>query len=92
MAKLKDHLKTTDEHIKYLETTLSDESDRVRYYRSDNYEKELTIKEQNQKLYELNEKQKQLEKLVSKIPPDLLEQIRIRELEDRKRRIKVWER
>ena len=92
MAKLKDQLKTTDDHIKYLETTLSDESERVRYYRSDNYEKELTIKEQNQKLYELNEKQKQLEKLVSKIPPDLLEQIRIREIEDRKRRRKGWER
>ena len=92
MAKLKDQLKTTDEHIKYLETTLSDESERVRYYRSDNYEKELTIKEQNQKLYELNEKQKQLEKLVSKIPPEFLEQIRQQELKERKKRNRGWER
>ncbi len=92
MAKLKDQLKTTDEHIKYLETTLSDESERVRYYRSDNYEKELTIKEQNQKLYELNEKQKQLEKLISKIPLEFLEQIRQQELKERKKRNRGWER
>ena len=90
MAKLKDQLKVTDEHISYLERTLSDESENLRFYRSDNYEKELTIKEQNQKLYELNQKQKQLEKLVSRIPPDFLEQIRKNELKARKERSRGW--
>ena len=92
MAKLKDQLKVTDEHIDYLERTLSDESERLSFYRSDNYEKELTIKEQNRKLYELNQKQKELEKLVSRIPPDLLEQIRLQELKVRKEREKRCER
>jgi len=92
MAKLKDQLKVTDEHISYLERTLSDESENLRFYRSDNYEKELTIKEQNQKLYELNQKQKQLEKLVSRIPPDYLEQIRKNELKARKERSRGWDR
>ena len=92
MAKLKDQLKVTDEHISYLERTLSDESENLRFYRSDNYEKELTIKEQNQKLYELNQKQKQLEKLVSRIPPDFLEQIRKNELKARKERSRGWDR
>ena len=92
MAKLKDQLKVTDERIDYLERTLSDESESLRFYRSDNYEKELTIKEQNRKLYELNQKQKELEKLVSLIPPDFLEQIRLQELKARKEREKRCER
>ena len=82
----------TDERIDYLERTLSDESESLRFYRSDNYEKELTIKEQNRKLYELNQKQKELEKLVSLIPPDFLEQIRLQELKARKEREKRCER
>ena len=92
MAKLKDQLKVTDERIDYLERTLSDESESLRFYRSDNYEKELTIKEQNKKLFDLNLKQKQLDKIISRIPPDLLEKIRKNELKSRKERSKGWDR
>ena len=92
MANLKDQLKATDDHIKWLESALSDENDSTRYYRNANYEKELTIQEQNRKLFELNQKQKQLDKIISRIPPDLLEQIRKNELKARKERSRGWDR
>ena len=86
MAKLKEQVKATDERIKYLERSLWDERDSVRYYRNDSYEKELIIQEKNKELYELNHKQKELEKLISRIPPEFLEQIRQQELRERKKR------
>ena len=92
MCNLKDQLKATDDHIKWLESALSDESDSTTYYRNANYEKELTIQEQNRKLFELNQKQKQLDKIISKIPPDLLEQIRKNELTARKEKSRGWDR
>ena len=92
MCNLKDQLKATDDHIKWLENALSDESDSTRYYMNANYEKELTIQEQNKKLFALNQKQKQLDKIISRIPPDLLEKIRKNELKARKERSKGWDR
>ena len=61
-------------------------------YRSINYEQELELKQANRKIYELNQKQKELEKVISKIPPEVLQQMAQQEKEARKRKSKGWER
>ena len=85
MARLKEQVKATDDQIRRLERSVEDERSNVAYYRGEVRERDKTIWEDNKKLYELNEKQKKLEKIVSMIPPEVLEQIRQRELETRKK-------
>lgn len=99
MANLKDQLKTTDKQIAYLEKTIDDERDNVRYYKRKSAEKDEiigekdeVIYEKNEQLYELNRKQKELEKIISRIPPEVLERIRQQEIQERKQRQKGWER
>lgn len=81
MAKLKEQLKATDKQISYLEGTVDLERQNTRYFKNENAEKGEVIREKNQQLYELNRKQKELEKIISMIPPEVLEQIRRREIE-----------
>ncbi len=95
MANLKDQLKTTDKKIAYLEKMIDDERGNARYYRSQSEEKEQVIEkkdniilEKNEQLYELNRKQKELEKIISRIPPEILEEIRQQEIRARKQREK----
>ncbi len=75
MAKLKDQLKTTDKHIESLEKELKTEFKINKRYQSKTYTQELEIDKLNNALYELNAKQKKLEKVISLIPPELLEQL-----------------
>lgn len=92
MAQLKVQLQSTDKHIAYLERELFSERDSNSNYRSINYEQELELKQANRKIYELNQKQKELEKVISKIPPEVLQQMAQQEKEARKRKSKGWER
>ena len=92
MAQLKVQLQSTDRHIAYLERELFSERDSNAGYRSKNYEQELELKEANRKIYELNRKQKELEKVISRIPPEVLQQMAQLEKEARKRKSKGWER
>lgn len=85
MAQLKTQLATTDKHIDYLEWELLSERNLNSDYRSKNYEQELALKEANRSIYDLNRKQKELERLVSQIPPEVLEQLAQREKQNRKR-------
>ena len=85
MAQLKTQLATTDKHIDYLERELLSERNLNSDYRSKNYEQELALKEANRSIYDLNRKQKELERLVSQIPPEVLEQLAQREKQNRKR-------
>ena len=85
-------LQSTDKHIAYLERELVSERDSNSNYRSINYEQELELKQANRKIYELNQKQKELEKVISKIPPEVLQQMAQQEKEARKRKSKGWER
>ena len=80
MAQLKVQLASTDKHISYIEKELHSQRDVTEQYRSKNYEQELKIEEANDKIYELNRKQKELEKVISVVPPDLLEQLRSNEM------------
>ena len=79
-------------HIAYLERELFSERDSNAGYRSKNYEQELELKQANRKIYELNRKQKELEKVISRIPPEVLQQMAQLEKEARKRKSKGWER
>ena len=85
MAKLKEQLKATDKQISYLEGTVDLERQNTRYFKNENAEKGEVIREKNQQLYELNRKQKELERIISLIPPEVLEQIRRREIETRRK-------
>lgn len=92
MVNLKDQLKSTDQKIKGLERTIEIERSNVSWFKEENDKMENTIWEKNQELLELNRKQKELEKLISKIPPELLEQIRQQEIQARRKRERGWER
>lgn len=92
MAQLKVQLQSTDKHIAYLERELDSERDIVSGYRSRNYAQEQELKEANRKIYELNQKQRELERVISKIPPEVLQQLAQHEKEARKRKAKGWER
>lgn len=92
MANLKDQVKSTDQKIKSLERTIEIERSNVSWFKEENDKMENTIWEKNQELLELNRKQKELEKLISKIPPELLEQIRQQEIQARRKRERGWER
>lgn len=74
MVKLQEQLKATDKQIKYLEGSVDIERQNTAYYKSENAEKEEIIWEKNQQLLELNRKQKELQKVISRIPPEILEQ------------------
>jgi len=86
MAKLKDQLKTTDKHIEALERELKAEFKINKMYQSKTYTQELEIDKLNNALYELNAKQKKLEKVISLIPPELLEQLVKTEQQNRRTR------
>lgn len=92
MAQLKVQLQSTDKHIAYLERELFSERDSNSNYRSKNYEQELELKDANRKIYELNRKQKELEKVIAKIPQEVLQQLAQQEKEARKRQSKGWDR
>ena len=92
MANLKDQVKSTDQKIKYLERSVEIERSNTAYFKNESKEKDDVIWEKNQELFELNRKQKELEKLISKIPPELFEQIRQQELRERRQRERGWER
>lgn len=82
MAALKEQLKSTDERIRQLEYD-------NRIVREVNYDSKVKNEEQsfeieklNQSLYELNEKQKKLQKVINLVPQNLLEDL----IEQEKRR------
>lgn len=92
MVQLKKQLESTDRHIAYLENELVDERNINSKFRSKNYEQELELKQANRRLYELNQRQKELEKTISQIPPEVLQRLAEQEKEARKRKSKGWER
>lgn len=92
MVNLKDQLKATDSKIEYLERTVDDWRDDYRSMRSYAQEKEDELMKANRSLFELNQKQKKLDALISKIPPEVLDQIAQAEKKARRERNRGWER
>lgn len=92
MVQLKKQLESTDKHIAYLESELLDERNLNSRYRSKNYGQELDLEKANRTIYELNKKQKELEKVISLVPPELLKQLEEAEKKARKQRNRGWSR
>ena len=86
MAKLKNQLKTTDEYIKDLEREVKHHKENSRYYQRVINSKDDELYDANEALYQLNQKQKRLEELFSKIPAEILEEIKHRDYENRRKR------
>ncbi len=91
MANLKDQLKATDSRIAFLERAVN--KSRSEYRSLEDYvnEKEDELIYANRSLFELNQKQKQLESVISRIPPELLKEITLSEMKARKERNYEWE-
>lgn len=84
MAQLKVQLASTNKHIKSLEDDLAYSRGNNKRLRNENYEQEVALEEANRSIYELNQRQKELEKKISMVPPDLLERL-VREEKERRR-------
>jgi len=92
MVNLKDQLKSTNSKIAYLERTVDEWRDDYRSLKGYTREKEEELSKANRSLFELNQKQKKLDALISKIPPEVLEQIAQAERKARKEKHRGWER
>jgi len=86
MAALKSQLKMTDNHIENLENALRDLNRTDNRQRDTIYDQKQEISELKFQLSELNYKQSQLQKIIDKIPPDVLTQMRNEERQRRKER------
>ena len=93
MAKMDQQLKITEKHVEELERELGDRSSTISYYCSENKEQAEEIYKLEDKIHELQYQQKQLQDQISRIPPDILEELRRREMLRRKKEREMdWER
>ena len=85
MTQLKAQVASTDKQIASLERELAyvTEGRATAWQANKEYQKEL--EEANYKLYQLNREQKRLEEIITRIPPELLEQLAKRERDSRKK-------
>lgn len=84
MANMKSQLKMTDKHVEDLEKALKEMSGSVRKKSNVIYDQEKEICDLKAKVSELNYKQRQLQKVIEKIPPEVLEQMKKDEHQRRK--------
>lgn len=92
MVNLKDQLKATDNKIAFLERAVVQSREENRSLKNLVEKKEDELFKANESLFDLNQKQKQLEAVISRIPPDMLQRIAAAEKKARKERSKGWER
>ena len=85
MAKMDQQLKTTEKHVEKLEKELGDKDSTINRYRRESVEQDQEIKKLEDNIFELKYQQKELMDQINRIPPDLLEEWRRREMERRKR-------
>lgn len=91
MAQLSTQLRATDKRINYLEKEIRTFKNWNEDLRVENYGQSKEIKELNRDLWELNRKQRELQKLVDLIPEDTLNQLVREERKARQKRAKVKE-
>lgn len=89
MAALKAQIPQVNDYIESLKRDVLDQKDISKYWKGKSDELEDAIFERDLKIRELNERQRKLEKVISKIPPEILAEMEKREREARKRR--SWE-
>lgn len=84
MARMDQQLKTTEKHVSALEKELADKDSTINYYRRQSQDADLEIKDLEDKIFELKYQQKELMEQIDRIPPDILEEMRRREMVRRK--------
>ena len=93
MAKMDQQLKTTEKHVEKLEKELEDKDSTINYYRRQGVEQDKEIRDLEDKIFDLRYQQQQLQEQIDRIPPDILQELRRREMiRRRQERERDWER
>lgn len=91
MAKLKEQIPQVNDYIERLKANIDSEQRISRYWKGEAKELEEALYQRDSKIRELSSTQRKLEKLINRIPPDVLAQMEEQERQARKRN-KGWER
>jgi DNA repair exonuclease SbcCD ATPase subunit len=91
MAKLKAQIPQVNDYIERLKADIDAEQHNSRYWKGEAKELEEALYQRDSKIRELSNTQQKLERLISKIPPEVLKEMEEREREARKRN-RGWER
>ena len=91
MARMDQQLKTTEKHVSALEKDLADKDSTISFFRRQSRDADIEIKNLEDKIFELKYQQKELMEQIDRIPPDILEELRRREMLRRKQE-REWER
>ena len=93
MAKMDQQLKITEKHVAELEKELENKDSTINLYRSKSAEQDKDIRELEDKIFELRYQQQQLQEQIERIPPDILQELRRREMIRRRQERELeWER
>ena len=84
MARMEQQLKTTEKHVSALVKELANKDSTINFYRRQSQDADLEIKDLEDKIFELKYQQKELMEQIDRIPPDILEEMRRREMVRRK--------
>lgn len=79
MAKMEEQLKTTEKYVAKMEQELGKKDSALTWYNNKYNEQNAEIDRLMDNIYDLKLMQEQLEKQISKIPPDLLQEMKERE-------------
>ena len=86
MAKMKQQITQVDSYIDQLKEDVAKEQKSSKYWYGKKEELEDAIFERDEKIRDLSWKQKELQRVIDHIPPDLLEEMKRREQEARRQR------
>jgi len=86
MAKMKQQITQVDSYIDQLKEDVAKEQKSSKYWYGKKEELEDAIFERDEKIRDLSWKQKELQRVIDRIPPDLLEEMKRREQEARRQR------
>jgi len=84
MAKIKEQMKSVDAHIETLNDRIIDEKEVSKYWKGKTEELKDALKEKDEKIFDLQGKQKKLQALIDLLPPGYLEALEEKELEKRR--------
>ena len=84
MAKMKEQIKSVNAYVDSLKDKITDEKEYVQFWRGRTEELQDAIKERDDKIYELQAKQKKLQALFDLLPPGMLDMYEEKEKQRRK--------
>ena len=75
MAKMKEQIKSVDQYVDGLKCDIRNQAEISRFWIGKSEKLEETIKEKDDKIFELQAKQQKLERIINLLPPELLDQL-----------------